>query len=314
MLSQFWEGLGSQLGERFVSTVLSPAFIFWLGGAAAWVSAHRHRTERWIDAVERLTKGLPELPVVVQGALVVGVLLVVAGSGLVVQRLALTVIRALEGYWPKALKGARSFFTRRQSSRIDKLDSRWRALAAKGVDTLSREERVEYVTLDWRLRGAPRKDRRMPTSLGNILRAAEARPYDRYGLDATKCWPRLWLILPENVRSELTAARGSLDGGATAFLWGLLFVIWTVWAWWAAPSGLLLAVFAYRSMLTSASVYGDLLVSAFDLHRRDLYRSLRWPLPTNPAEEPARGRGLTLYLWRGSDDQEPSFTEPPGEG
>jgi hypothetical protein len=37
---------------------------------------------------------------------------------------------------------------------------------------------------------------------------------------------------------------------------------------------------------------------------------LRWPLPTNPKEEHLEGQRLTTYLWRGSDDPDPTFSSP----
>ncbi|MCY0922676.1 MULTISPECIES: hypothetical protein [unclassified Streptomyces] len=42
--------------------------------------------------------------------------------------------------------------------------------------------------------------------------------------------------------------------------------------------------------------------STFAVHRTDLYRALRLPVPVSPAEEQAAGRALTVHLLRGSDD------------
>jgi hypothetical protein len=44
-------------------------------------------------------------------------------------------------------------------------------------------------------------------SPGDRIHAIEQVALDRYGLDLTFAWPRLWLVLPENVRAELNAAR-----------------------------------------------------------------------------------------------------------
>lgn len=62
-------------------------------------------------------------------------------------------------------------------------------------------------------------NRLMPTKLGNILRAAESRPYDKYGLDAVICWSRLWLLLPDGVKKELQEARSNLNTAARFWLW-----------------------------------------------------------------------------------------------
>jgi hypothetical protein len=187
------------------------------------------------------------------------------------------------------------------------------------VDAASSEERSEQVALDRRLRRIPTErnsstpQRRMPTRLGNTLRAAETWPIDKYGLDPVKCWPRLWLLLPEPVRRELVDARTSLDAAGAVVLWGVMFVAWTPWAWWAAPIGLATALVAYRRAVQTAEGYGDLVESAFDLHRSALYASLRWPLPPNPAEEREAGHALTGYLWRGSDKPSPEFVTPAND-
>ena len=65
----------------------------------------------------------------------------------------------------------------------------------------------------------------MPLELGNILRAAETKPEEKYGLNAIVCWPRFWLLLPEETKQEISGARAALDVGAQAMFWSLLFIV-----------------------------------------------------------------------------------------
>ena len=88
---------------------------------------------------------------------------------------------------------------------------------------LTPEETEKYTRLDVQLHYFP--IRVMPTQLGNILRAAEERPKNQYGLDTFICWPRLWLLLPESIKAELTEARMTLNTGARICLWSLLFIL-----------------------------------------------------------------------------------------
>lgn len=122
------------------------------------------------------------------------------------------------------------------------------------------------------------------------------------------CWPRLWLVLPDAAKQELTEARARLDLAAQMWLWAALFVVWTPWAWWAPVLAVIVATFSYRSMVDAAGTFADLLDASFDLYRANLYIGLRWPLPQHPAEERASGVALTEYLWRGSDLAAPLFT------
>ncbi len=44
-----------------------------------------------------------------------------------------------------------------------------------------------------------------------MLRAAEEYPQVRYGLTANVCWSRFWLLLPEGVQENVSAARERLN-------------------------------------------------------------------------------------------------------
>lgn len=311
-MTGFFAAFGGKVAESWALLVLTPAFAFWGGGVAAWAWSRG-----WNDGWSDLGDALADLSGAEQLALAVGVFVFVTVSGIAVQRATLPILRLLEGYWPTWFDPVRRRIVGIRAHRIDRLQRERDALADKVAGNhASPDERRRYLLLDQRLRRVPTEARegehirRMPTSLGNVLRAAESWPSDKYGLDAVKCWPRVWLVLPETTRTELTAARASVDAAANVVTWALLFLVWTVWAWWAAPIGVLVAVGAHRMLLASAAVFGDLLEATFDVHRGRLYDALRWPRPQTPAEERALGRALTEYLWRGSDAERPSYTMP----
>jgi hypothetical protein len=304
-----WTELGSGVGEKWLALVLTPAFAFWGGGVVAWAWSRG-----WSDGWSELGDRLAGLSGAEQVALAIGAFVGVTVSGVAVQRATLPVLRVLEGYWPARLDGLRERLVAVRSRRVVRLRRERDELATKVEERrASVSEQHRHLALERQLRRVPVEPdeaapvRRMPTALGNILRASESRPVDKYGLDTATCWPRLWLVLPETARNELTTARTALDSAATVVVWAVLFVVWTVFAWWALPAGLLVAAAAYRLVLGSAAVYGDLLESAFDVHRRLLYDAVAWPLPRTPAEERELGEALTEYLWRGSDDPTPPF-------
>lgn len=292
MLTKFGESLGEKLAERWTTTLLAPAFGFWFGGGVIAVAHFK-----W-PIVEQSFTALAEP---LQITLLVGALLLVAASAAAVAPFTLAALRLLEGYWPRRMQRLPTAWQNRRAARDER---RWQDLALKaaeggGPGALTPAERDDYAALDRRLRRFPADPaQRLPTRLGNILRAAELRPLERYGLETVICWPRLWLLLPDAARSELAAARARLDATARLWIWGMLFIGWTVWAWQALPVGLLVAFFAYRSALSAAEVYGDLLEAAFDLYRTQLYEALGFS-PPSADDEIAAGQRLTEYLLRG---------------
>ncbi|MEM9148863.1 MAG: hypothetical protein AAGB19_00105 [Cyanobacteria bacterium P01_F01_bin.3] len=315
--AKFLEGFSGGLADRWLGTLFTPAFVFWLGGGLATLQRFG-----W-QAFEDFFTNLPEPMPIGLGVLA---LLVVAASGFVAQQFEFTVIRLLEGYWPSWCRPLSRYLIQRQKRRFKQLDQQWQNFNRRGLATLTPEERQEYIELDLQLLEFPCAGRLLPMRLGNILRSAEDRCGVKYGLDAIICWPRLWLVLPEEVKTELSAARNQLNLMARLWLWSLLFaawgiVFWILWfpklgtwwspvfrIWWLPLLGILSMSLAHRWLVESAQVYGDLVESAFDLYRWTLYEALRWPLPTNPSEERALGQGLTTYLWHGSEQGFPSFT------
>jgi hypothetical protein len=339
MLASFWSGLGGELAKQWVPRILTPAFAFWTAGlAAVWWDSHGDavQTTGWTRELERTTGPFEHLPVLGQAVVVVAALMLVAVSGLIAERLTLPLLRLLEGYWPWWLR-RRTVSRRRErretlSKRRDELSVRQRR------GGLSPGEYVELL----RLQAAPQEDPRrlqelrrrrvtggltprdaaelahtravlyhspaddglaMPTRFGDVLRAAERRPIDKYGLDSVVCWPALWLVMPADARTEIAQARGRVDAGLRMWLWGALFIVWTPWTLWAIPIALFVPLLAYYgSMLGAAKLFGALVGTTFDLYRMQLYDALRLPRPASPADEPRRGVQVTNLLRGGLDD------------
>lgn len=308
MLSPFWEGIGGKLADRWAE-ISVPALLFWISGLFAWA---------WhgegLESLGRLSDRLSRQSTLAQVALVLGTLLAVLASGAVVDRLSAYALRLLEGYWPRILRPLRRWAVSRVTARAAVLERQFQAVAGAVVaGTATAEQQEQYVQADRMLRRLPAEGSFLPTGIGNILRAAERRPAGKYGLEAATVWPHLWLLMPDSARTELAAARRSLDLSVSACVWALCFIGFAPLAWWAAVAGPVVVAIAYRFWVRSrAEVFGDLFEAAFDLYRGRLYEQLRWPLPANPRDEQLAGEQLTVYLWRGGAGDSPTFVPAGG--
>jgi len=306
-VSDFGEGWVSSPIERWAAILLKSGVLFWIGGLAA--VAWDREWMPWILSFEPdlwLAKGYKAVPTLL---MIFGILVLTAMAANILRRFDLFTIRLLEGYHlPRWL---RKRWTASQNLWIEEQERRFQILADKKHKKQLTDpgEQKEFASLDWEMMYVPNRDKRMPTRLGNYLRGMELRPREKYGLNAFVCWPRLWLLLPDPVKREIAEARDHLDSTVRVWNWSALFMVWTIWAWWAAPVSLVGMWLAYRWIFQAAKTYGQLVESAFDLHRHLLYKSLRWPLPENPADEKQAGKKLTAYLFRGSDESEPVFVK-----
>ena len=273
MSAKFLEGLGGKLAEQWIATLLTPAFVFWAGGAVALLQRFG-----WTS----ISTWFNQQPEALQIFLLIGVFCLIVASAFVVQRFDFSVLRFLEGYWYPWLNPVRRWCIKRQFAHSRTLNLNYQHIARELKQSqltgpqesefyvlqqldpaeLTPEQEVkltnftkliqrraeqqnEFAQLDWQLMHRPLFNQLMPTRLGNILRAAEQRPLERYGLDAIICWSRLWLLLPDAVKKDLQEARADLNSAARVWLWSLLFIGWvSLGAWWASPIGILSALFA----------------------------------------------------------------------
>ena len=90
MSAKFLESVGSKLAERWVATLLAPAFMFYVGGA---IAAIKYFTwpgiNSWFETLDDPSKI----------ACLIAAFCLVATSAFIVQRFDLSILRFLEGYW-----------------------------------------------------------------------------------------------------------------------------------------------------------------------------------------------------------------------
>lgn len=305
-MTAFWNVAVGKLVERWLVTSFAAA-VYWLALAALWALG----SDSPRDEAARRLREFGALSTGEQVALLVIGMVVLAGSSLLVTYLTLPVLRLIEGYWPRWAEPLSRRLRERHVRRATRYAGEANPLllrhlgypaAQGGGPPLNRSDVVRLVQLEERLRWLPRADRMLPTRLGNILCAAETDPLDKYGLDTLILWPHLWNVLPEVLRLDLAAARRHVDGVVAAGVWGLLLlpaVVRTPWALLALP----FVYVMWCGVLPGAGrEFGVLVRAAFDLHRFDVYRALRHPLPADAAAEPAAGERLTAAVLRGSDD------------
>lgn len=295
----FLTGVTNKLAERWVVTLFTPAFVFWIGGGIVTLQAYgwKNYTRIFIDNVSETFQVISLLLF----------LLVIVISGFVIQRFDFATIRLLEGYWPRFLQPVTCWLIKRQKAKYLEQRTYWQALENK--TTLTYQETRERADIDWLMSQRPRlPEHLMPTELGNVLRAAELAPTTSYGLDAVVCWPRLWMILPEQARTDISDARAELDTAARTWLWSALFCLWATAALstkpfyevlWPIPVGGLSACISYRWALSASKSYANLIRAAYDLYRFKLYEAMDLKIPETQGEEIQIAQRLNTFWLRG---------------
>jgi hypothetical protein len=309
MTSTIIPGLGEKAAERWTAALFGPSTLFWTGGLALWLLDERS----WNDSAHRIIDWFDGLTGTEQVLVAFGALLLVTTFDALVRQFTLPMLQLLEGY---GLLVRLPWTTHYQSRRLSKANAELESLLKGDLSKLSPKELNRYSTVAEFVRRSPGSSAfLMPTGLGNILRAAETWPRDKYGLDAIICWPRLWLTLSDEVRSEISKARTEIDQAVVYFIWGLLLLVWSLVflnPFVALTTIIVTAVictFAYWWAKQRAKAFADLIEATFDLYRAGLYDALRFEKPEDPSDEPAVGENLTAYLWWRKTSKKLEFVE-----
>jgi hypothetical protein len=309
------------LGQRFFLIALYPATAFWaaVGGLVAgrygwqaslawWAQRGRDGSRAWLIAGA------------IVGLLLFAAFLVYWATG---------IVRLYEGHW----QARRGLGWLAAPGRW--LQQAWyERLLTAGPGGFEIRARF-FLPQEEQLAG----ERLLPSRLGNALRSAEAYPAspDRYAMDGVFYWPRLYGVLPEGMRTTLEQARSAIDTMLILSLLAWLFVPvaagillatgagWQAWPQWlvALGGGLLVGMVAYRSAVSSALVFGELIRSCFDLYRHDLLKQLGYAIPDALQGEQQLWHNLAQQLTRlGADDEtvlryatattEPATSSSPG--
>ncbi|MGE5765028.1 MAG: hypothetical protein ACM3ZF_14475 [Mycobacterium leprae] len=308
--------MSGKLADQWIARLLTPGLVFWATGLLAWSwsvrPAHARGHGFLLDlghAIQHRMDVFSRMPGAQQLAWLVAGLVAIAGSTVLIERLTSPFLRWLEGYWPNNQpRWLWNRFTQLARWRRRRMRQEWGRLRQQTNNTP--HDRTREGVLAGRLHSMPPEEYFMPSLLGNVLRASELRTGRRYGIDPVIAWPRLWPLLPEPAREDITGSRSRLDTAGRAVLWALAATVWSAFVWWIGPVTVLLAYLIYRaSALPAARIYADLVEAAFDVHRPSLYKALRLPPPEAPSDEPAAGQVLTKYLWGGDATSMKRFTD-----
>lgn len=283
--AKFWEGMTKQATHSMAERLFGPAFAFWAIGFLAYTTSRD-----WADVTTFLNSFDPSHEVLL--VLVAGV--VVVASATAMSALGRPALRLLEGYWPSWLNPIRDRLVAR-ARRHHAVASARRRVLGDHFEELNPSEAAEYSRLDTVITGLPTANRLLPTKLGNTMRAAEDYPYRQYRLPLNVTWPRLWLVLPKDVRTAVSTVQADLYSSVQIITWSLLFLVWMIWSKWVIIASVAGMLWGYWRAIDAAQTYGALLSAAYDVHVRDLYKSLEWPDGPDPI---ARGTALTSYFWR----------------
>jgi hypothetical protein len=157
---------------------------------------------------------------------------------------------------------------------------RWTSLDRRASDTPDAATRRRLIARRNQLAMSPPT---RPTWMADRMAGLTSRVRNAYGLDLNAAWPRIWLILPDPIRTESRAAVDPFGRASVLAGWGVLYLLAGLvfaiqsWAlWWAIG---LIALIAYLAGLRRGreaigelavhleavvDLYGTALASALD--------------------------------------------------
>ncbi|MGX9887882.1 hypothetical protein [Streptomyces sp. NPDC002276] len=295
-MSGFLDELGKRLAERWLTLLVLPGLVYLACAAVAVILGQSHAWEavRLLDILDRIADrpALSSPGVIVLVA--AGILALTLAAGFAASGLGWTIGRLLAA----DLRGRPvRLLTRRRQDRWNTANDLVQAAIARSVrargnsspalarglsDALAERESISLMPPE------------RPTWVGDRLLAPGRRIHKAYDLDIASAWPRLWLLIPETARVELTAAGDAYTAATRLAAWAVLYLLLTWWWWPACLIAVAVALLARVRVRSAAAVLGDLIEATADLYARDLAAQLG--LLTGDTLSRETGLAITIAL------------------
>ncbi|MEV4015685.1 hypothetical protein AB0J35_34800 [Nonomuraea angiospora] len=266
-MNGFLGEIGKKLAERWVTLLALPGLLYLAAAVVGHILGWTHaldlallsnRIDQWAASSSLHSVGGTVLIIILALAGSVAAGLVAAALGRSVSSMWMLPGKRPPVSWIADYRRGRSRAAKRAADASDAGPNQ--VLAA-----IDRADRICLVEAD------------RPTWIGDRLRACRVRVERAYGLDIDVIWPRLWLLLPDSARAEITSARDAYMASARLMGWALLYFLLTVWWWPAALIASVIGVTAQFRARDATTVLADLLEAAVDLYGRELATQLGHP-------------------------------------
>ncbi|MFE0653721.1 hypothetical protein ACFVZH_34685 [Streptomyces sp. NPDC059534] len=299
----FLAELGKKLAERWLSLLVLPGAFYLAVAATAHTLGHAHpfdlsrlthQITTWADRPATSTAGgqVVLLAAILAGAAAVGLAAQALGSA--AERLCLAVDWPA---WPTPLRQLAAQQTARRHNRWNDTARTWHHHREQNARARAHGQRTDPAPRHAAERAMNRiapEDPSRPTWSGDRLNAVALRLERDHHLDLATLWPHLWLVLPEEIRAQITLARQNLTRATTLSAWALLYLPLAAWWWPAALITAALALTGRARTRTATDTYALLLEATARLHTRDLAERIGLT-PTGPLT-PETGDTLTHHL------------------
>jgi hypothetical protein len=262
-MTGFLAEIGQKLADRWVALLAVPGLLYVAAVTVASVLSQGHAVS--YPVLNRKITAWAADPVLKSAGGAVLIIAAILAGSVVAALTAAAGGRFAEALW--TLPGRRppaSWLTKWRQDR----SRRYKAVADTSSDP-SEVRRAIAPADQICLIGASR-----PTWIGDRLRACQVRIEQVYGLDLNVAWPRLWLIVPDVVRTELGTARDAFSAAARLTAWAVLYLILAIWWWPAALIAMITGVVAIGKARIATGNLTDLVESAVDLYNHDLAAQL----------------------------------------
>ncbi|MET9039798.1 hypothetical protein [Streptomyces mirabilis] len=295
-MTAFLQQLGAKIADRWLVNLLLPGLLWLCCAAVAAQLGWGHAVEP--RAAEPLVRRLAEQRSAAQAVLIV---VGVFGSGAAIGLVAMGLAAVLRRAW--ALPGSSTAparwlreWRRRRWDAADRIAVRHRTDILNSVDPSAGLVGPEYRDALARRESIGLERPERPTWIGDRWMATGIRIHRAYGLDLSVVWPRLWTVLPDVPRGDITAAQLAYQESSVLVSWGVLYGGVGLFWWPALIVTVILAVAGVLKARDAISSLCELVESACDLYSHSLAEQLRVPCPGQVTQE--AGRAINALLRR----------------